>query len=431
MKRAILFAMTGLCILGWCVTGRELAEKPARFRQLVRDAEQYETEKIYVRAIETYKEALEYQPESLDLKTRIASDYLALGDESSFINQCNAINKDHNYPISVVTLLSDYYIENKRNDSAINVLQAAMEKHKGNEELSERFEKVRYTYTNLFLGYDEILPFRNDSAVVIQEGKYGLLNTKGKTIVKCVNDGVGALSGSRDAAPVYKDGEYYYANSSGYRIEVPQEGQSVDELGVICNGVAPAKINGTYGYINVKFEEQSPFAWDGATVIQNDFGAVRQGGKWALIDSSYEQITDFIYDDVKTDVYDYCSIAGRAFVKNGSDYQMVNEKGETVGEGGFEDAVPFAAEEPTAVMKNGKWGFVALDGQMVIDPQYEDAGAFSGGLAPVKTAAGWGYITLDNRMVIADEFTEAESFYKGVAPVKNGNSWTLIQLNVK
>lgn len=431
MKRAVLLAMAGLCILGWCVTAKNLIEKPAEYNRLIAEAEGYEAEKIYIRAIESYKEALAYNPGSVNIQARIATDYLAIGDESSFINRCNSINESQGYPLSVVTLLADYYMENNRNEKAIALLNKAMKKHKNSEELQERYDKLRYTYKNLYVSYDEIYSFRNDSAVYIQEGFYGLLDQNGKAMIRSHNEWNGVLSGDRETVPVCRDGEFYYTDKNGYRIEVPADGQNIEELGVICNGIAPAKINGKYGYINEKFQEQTSFAWDGATVIQNGFGAVRQGDRWALINKSFEPISDFIYEDIKTDEYGYCSISGRAFVKADRSYRMVNEKGETIGEDHYEDAVPFVSEEPTAVMKDGLWGFAGLDGAMVIEPQYEAAGPFSNGLAPVKTAGSWGYINLENQLVIPADFMEARSFYKGSAPVKNGNHWTVIQLNVR
>lgn len=431
MKRAVLLGMVVLFMLGWVVTVQGLIEKPAEYRRLVQDAEAYEAEQIYVRAIESYKEALTYQPNSVDLKTRIALDYLALGDEASFVNRCNSINEEHRYPLQVVTLLSDHYINSRRNEKAIAVLQRAMKYHKNSPEIMERYDKLRYTYKEQYMNYDDIYPYRNDSAVVVQNGRYGLIGKNGKAIVKCQNDWMGAFSSDRTVMPVLWDGEFFFANSSGYRIEVPKDNQHVEALGILCNGAAPAKINGKYGYVNERFEELSPFQWDGATVIQNGFGAVCKGDKWALINKEYQLVTDYIYDDVRMDAYGYCSISGRAFVKGPDGYRMVNEKGEQVGDGIYQDAVPFQTKEPTAVQVGDKWGFVNLDGQMVIEPQYQDAGSFSGGLAPVKTVSKWGYIDQENQLVIAAEYLEARSFYKGVAPVKKGNSWTAIELNIK
>ncbi len=431
MKRAMLLGMVGLCCLGWFVTGKALLEKPAAYQRLMQEAEQYEADRIYVRAIETYEKALAYKPDSVDIKARIATDYLALGSESTFINRCNSINSAHHYPVSVVTLLADYYIENGREKNAADLLGKAMKVNKNNEELAARWELVRYSYSEFYENYSEIFSFRNDSAVVKEEELYGLINVGGNSIMRAKNEWNGVLSSERDMVPVYKDGEFYYANDNGYRIEVPQDGQKIEELGVLCGGMAPAKSNGKYGYINAKFEELSGFLWDGATVIQNGFGAVAQGGKWALVNSKLELVTDFIYDDVIRDDYGYCSIAGRAFVKVGDGYQMVDEKGVQVGTDTYQDAVPFVGDEPTAVKIGGKWGFVSVDGEMVIEPQYEGGGAFSNGLAPVQTLSGWGYIDSANKLVIADQFLGARSFYKGVAPVKKGNRWCVISLNVK
>lgn len=423
--------MTGFFMLGWHITVKELTEKPAEYNRLIEEAKHYEEEKIYIRAIDSYKEALKYNPNSLDIQMKIASNYLALGDETSFVNRCNSINESQGYPVSAVIMLADYYTGSGRNERAITLLHNAMKKNKNNEELESRYEKLRYTYKEVYVSYDEIFSFRNDSAVYVEEGHYGLLNSSGNVIVRNYNDWNGALSGTRDAVPVYREGGFYFADENGYRIEVPSKEQKVEELGVLCNDAAPAKINGKYGYINRKFEELSPFAWDGATVIQTGFGAVKQGEKWALINESYNMITDFIFDDVKTDEYGYCSISGRAFMKRGTDYEMVNEKGEIIGECRYEDAVPFVSEEPTAVKQHGQWGFVDVNGEVIIAPQYKNAGAFNGGLAPVETDGGWGYIDLDNNLVIAADFTDARSFYKGIAPVKKGNRWSMIQLNVK
>ena len=431
MKRAVLAGMIVLCALGWYVTGKDMISRPMAYSRLMKQAEQYEKDKIYIRAIETYKEALEYKPESIEIQSRIAEDYLSLGDESSFINRCNSINSTYNYPISVVTRLADYYMENNRNDNAITLLTKARRVHEGNPDLAERYEKLRYTYKEVYVSYDEIWPMRNDSAVIVEEGRYGLIKPSGKAILRCANEAVLPLSNDRTQIPVKQEGETFFANNDGYRIEVPKEGRPVEALGVLCNGKAPAMIGGAYGYVDGQFNELTSFEWEDATVIQSGFGAVKKEGKWALINENLEVFTDYIYEDVKRDVYGYCSISGRVFAGRQGEYRLYNEKGEPVGDGVFEDAVPFVSQEPTAVKKDGKWGFIDLDGHMVIEPQYESAEGFNEGLAPVETLNGWGYITQDNRMVIADEFKGAHYFYKGYAPVKTGNSWSVIERNVK
>lgn len=432
MKRAILLAMISLFVLGWYVTGKGLTERPAEYNRLVAQGERYESEKIYIKAIESYKNALTYNPKSVDIQIRIATDYLAIGDEASFINRCNSINEANGYPISVSVLLADFYMERNRNEDAIALLKRALKENKNDGQLKERYDQLRYTYKDLYKSYDEIRTIRNNSAVFVHNGYYGLLNAEGQIQIRGANSWVGPLSSDGEMAAVEKDGEYYYADENGYRIEAPQEGQKVEALGVLEDNIAPAKINGKWGYINGKFEEISPFSWDDATAMKKGIGAVKQGDKWALMNEKFELLTDFIYDDVKTDEYGYCSMGGAyIFVKIGDAYQLVNEKGEPIGEDRYEDAFPFAEEAPASVKKNGKWGFIGTDGNFVIEPQYENAKSFSGGLAPVDTGNGWGYINEENQLVIADDFSDAGNFIQGIAPVKYGTYWSMIKLNMR
>lgn len=431
MKRLFLFAMIVVYILGWYVTGTTYVERPQEYASLIAEAEAYESKEIYTKAIQAYEEALQYSTDALAIQIRIAKDYQKLGDETSFIARCNSINASYGYPLESVTLLADFYMENQRDEKAIDLLTSAMKKHKDEAELQSRYEKLRYTYQDLYVRYDEIFNFRNGSAVYRENELYGLVNTKGKTMLRSYNDAVGTLSGKNDLIPVCKQGEYYYADTKGYRSEVPREDQHIEELGVLCDGIAPAKINGGYGYINEKFEEQTSFDWDAVTVIEHGVGAVCSGGAWALINEKYELITDYIYEDVKMDEERYASTAGRLFVMQGGAWYMLDETGNRVGSLVLEDAVPFVSEEPTAVKIGGLWGFADRDGALVIEPQYEEAGAFSEHLAPVLTNTGWGYINLEQEFVIEAKYDGARNFQNGSAPVKKGSKWTIIQLNVR
>lgn len=431
MKRGMFLAMVGLLVVGWLAAAKNLISVPADFHRLVKEAEKYESEELYIRAIDSYKEALTFNPDSMDVQLRIARDYLAVGDEKAFTSRCEEILSAKEYPVSVASELADFYIERERNESAISLLKKAMKYHKNNEELESRYEKVRYTYKDLYVNAEEIGSLVNDSAYFVTDGRYGIMTNKGGIRIRNMNEWCGPYSSDGTLAPVLKDGEFYFADTNGYRYEVPAKEDQMEALGILTDNIAPAKIAGTYGYVNAQFEHLSDFQWDDATQIQDGIGAVKQGEKWALINEKMELKTDYLYTDVKRDENGFFFAHDRAFVKTGDSYQMIDKKGNVIGADSYEDAVPFASDQPAAVKKDGKWGFVDVDGNLVIEAQYEEAGSFSNGLAPVKTATGWGYINQKNELVIADEFMGAKNFYKGVAPVKEGNYWTMIELNVK
>ena len=64
-------------------------------------------------------------------------------------------------------------------------------------------------------------------------------------------------------------------------------------------------------------------------------------------------------------------------------------------------------------------GYINRKGEFAIKPQFERAGAFSGGLAPVRKNGKWGYINTSGKMVIHAQFEKgADTFCNGVARVR-------------
>ncbi|MBF5003804.1 WG repeat-containing protein [Diaphorobacter caeni] len=72
-----------------------------------------------------------------------------------------------------------------------------------------------------------------------------------------------------------------------------------------------------------------------------------------------------------------------------------------------------------AKARNGLWGYVDGKGHWVVEPQLQDARAFSAeGLSRFKRDDLWGYMNLAGEVVIAPQFAEAHAMNGGVAAVK-------------
>ena len=71
------------------------------------------------------------------------------------------------------------------------------------------------------------------------------------------------------------------------------------------------------------------------------------------------------------------------------------------------------------VVVNGRWGFVNKSGETVINPQFDHAGGFVEGLAPVRMGR-WGYVDASGQMQINPQFDKADVFSEGLAAVKFG-----------
>lgn len=81
--------------------------------------------------------------------------------------------------------------------------------------------------------------------------------------------------------------------------------------------------------------------------------------------------------------------------------------------------------------KQGKWGYMDVAGNRIIECQFDDAGFFSEGLAPVKQNGLWGYIDRLGKVVIPYRYTDAGRFSEGRAVVRKDNILMVIDNNPK
>lgn len=62
--------------------------------------------------------------------------------------------------------------------------------------------------------------------------------------------------------------------------------------------------------------------------------------------------------------------------------------------------------------KNGKWGFISIDGSLLIDCIYENVESFSEGLAAVKYMNKWGFINKEGKVTVPFEYDEFKSSFQ-------------------
>lgn len=78
--------------------------------------------------------------------------------------------------------------------------------------------------------------------------------------------------------------------------------------------------------------------------------------------------------------------------------------------------------------KDGKWGYVNKQGKIVIQPQYQMADWFVGGLARVRKDGQWGLIDKTGKVVIPIKYTQADNFLEGASAmaVQKGSKYGLV-----
>jgi len=74
----------------------------------------------------------------------------------------------------------------------------------------------------------------------------------------------------------------------------------------------------------------------------------------------------------------------------------------------------------------GKCGYIDKTGRIVIDAQFGEAGVFSEGLAAVRKGKAWGYIDKTGKILIDPQYELAEPFSEGLAAVLLDKKWGYI-----
>jgi outer membrane protein assembly factor BamB len=117
---------------------------------------------------------------------------------------------------------------------------------------------------------------------------------------------------------------------------------------------------------------------------------------------------------------------GKLFpIKQYGKWGYINKKGDIVIEPQFDEADTFS-EGSAPVRIGGKWGYINQTGIVVINPIYDEAGGFFEGLAAVKIDDYWGYINQRGGYVIKPKYDEGGAFYEGLAAVKIGSKYGYI-----
>ncbi|HNW94143.1 MAG TPA: WG repeat-containing protein [bacterium] len=88
--------------------------------------------------------------------------------------------------------------------------------------------------------------------------------------------------------------------------------------------------------------------------------------------------------------------------------------------GGF---AAVTTQEAVLGIGGGKYGYIDKQGKLAINAQFDRAWAFSDGLARVQLGAKYGYIDATGNYAINPQFADAADFSGGLAAVYRGGQW--------
>ncbi len=300
----------------------------------------------------------------------------------------------------------------------------AREKGIATEAVKNWYIECSYMLKGVAYGFDEAQSFAGGYARVKVGDQYGYITSTGNYLIGAIYTGASMMM---DCAAVDDGEEWHLINLKGYK--VARTNIPVDSMGALVGGKIAVSKDGKYGYTTAALVIPEALPYDYASTFKYGVAAVKKDNKWALINSSEQPITDYIFDEIVLDEFDTCINGGVVFVKYNGKYYMMNAQGAKISEQGFDAVYPFASTGPGAVCVNGKWGFVDTTGKMVIEPTYEAAKSFSQGLGAVCVDGKWGYISTAGEIRIEPQFEDCLPFASnGIAAVKANERWQYQQL---
>lgn len=411
-----------------------MVNRPKNAKAHIQKAAWLEEKEIYVDAVTEYEQALEYVPDNVDVRIKMAKAYLKSGNSNKFTSVCAKTAEDYPDDTEALDILIEYYLENGDESQAVVYLEEFVKNHPEHKKAKEWFGKLKGSFTELYCHYEEMGDIVNDSMAVMKDGLYGLADSKGKEIIACEYKEIHPFSEEGFALARKEDGSYIYVDGDGQTRKAPD--MAYRELGMFSLGRAAACKDGKYGYLDENMEPAGAFSWDAITGMKESVGFGKKDEKWVLVNKDGKAKGEKKYNDIVVDENGFCANQKRIFVMEKKEYYLINPKEKKIGKQTFDDAKAFTEDGYAAVCRGGKWGFVDTEGEVVIDYAYEDAESFRNGFAAVYTDGKWGYIDTEGNLVITPQFETATHFTKeGTAAVKaceDGTEvWKLIQLDLK
>lgn len=380
-------------------------------------------------ATDQYMRALALH-ESFDLSIEIADYYYNTGQYEMYDGWCHKLITRYPREEEGYERLASYYQDIESYYDCFDILNAAAKRNLNTEQLSRIKEDIYYKYELKGVPFELCRIYSSGYyAVKKEESNWGYCDAKGRNKIAYIYDQAQCFT-SAGLAPVRSaEGEFYLIDMDGNKKYVDVEKKKIEECSPLSEDKMAVKINGRYCYVDINFKKLFG-DYDYATAFNNGAAAVREGGNWFIINGDGQKIQEQAYQDVIIDEKQMAFRNGCAFVQLNNTYRMINTNGEQIGDQTWDDARLFLSEQPACVKSEGKWGFVDIYGQWVIEPAYRDAKPFTNSLAPVLTDSGWGYIDLEHKeQVIPGEFNAAGDFNdQGCAFVMKEGHWNMICL---
>lgn len=399
--------------------------KENQYLAYLEDARLKKEQGIYADSFALFKKALDMHS-SMELIREMGEVVLAQGDKRENIIWGEYVVERYPTSSDGYEFLIQVYEQEENYQSCFQVYEQAKQRQSVSKQMQELIGTIEYEYKLSYDKYDDVSVFADGFCAVKEEEKWGYVNNEGELVIPLQYEEAGTFGSLR--APVKEEQELYYIDKTGKKSMIIPKEIKAEKIGFFENNIYA--VGNAKGYQYCDEEGTVLFGpYQEATTFNYDRAAVKQEDRWHFIKRDGQKLNETTYQAVITDEKGISFRNERAFAVGEDEYQMLDTEGNVVSEETFTDAKVFLDNTYAAVRKGIRWGFVDKEGNMVIEPQFEEAHSFSHGFAAVKKGNTWGFINLDGEMVIAPAFQDVTDFNeKERCFVKQNDEWVMLKL---
>ena len=251
------------------------------------------------------------------------------------------------------------------------------------------------------------------------------------TMYDDVGSYIGGISSNNDFIVVYEKDVRLIDKNGVVQAFLTEHTDNIRAYG--CGLIPMLQEQGTWNYYDIKEKKYTLTGYKSASSFQNDLAAVETDSGWMVIRTDGEPVKDVIFSDVK--IYD-----NGEFMKNGLFVAAINGKYNVFNKDLiaitsidakdmdriFDSLISFCSAD-------NLWGYMDIDGNVVISPQYKGATSFSNGLAGVFNGTKWAFINEAGRIVSEYRFMYiGYNSYDNYCPVgEMNNEYYFVHFNFK
>ena len=206
-----------------------------------------------------------------------------------------------------------------------------------------------------------------DYGFMEENEKRGYINKTGELVITTKNDFVDVYNGNKDSLILFVNKNKWGLADSQGNVVVPAE---YEKLSYFKEGFAIVANDGKYNFININNERLNKNDYTDVKPFQNDRAAVQFGEKWGYVKN--DGVTAIRAKFEKANSF----YNGVATVQFNNKWRIINKEDDTIKElTGIDEILNFTGGF-APIRKDKLWGYMDVQGNIVIEPQFQDASYF-------------------------------------------------------